>query len=412
MGGSSGSSGSSGPGGPSGSSGSGGPAASGGFTVPKYRYPAQFAGVERELLGAVEALLLRGDYVLGKEVGEFESRLASYLGTAHTVGVNSGTDALILTLDALGVGPGDEVVTVANSFHATAQAIARRGATPVYVDCRDDDFLMDLDQLPDALTERTRAVVLVHMFGRAADVPRALSICQDAGVPLVEDCAQAIGARSAGTRVGTASAAGCWSFAPAKNLAAAGDGGAVSTQDDALAERLRLLRHFGQPSQNQHELLGYNSRLDTLQALVLLHKIDRLDAWNEARAAAAASYRTRLAGLPVRFQDPGAPGEHVYHLFQLRTDSEATRDGLLGHLRADGIDAVVRYPVPLHRQPALAGAGGAPGGAPGGDGAGRFPVAEELAAHTLCLPVRPDLSEEEIQHVCASVTSYYGSRAG
>ncbi|MEU2609588.1 DegT/DnrJ/EryC1/StrS family aminotransferase [Streptomyces albus] len=375
----------------------------GGFTVPKYRYPAQFAGGERELLDRIGEVLLRGGYVLGEEVAEFERRLAGYLGAAHTVGVNSGTDALILTLDALGIGPGDEVITVANSFHATAQAIARRGATPVYVDCRDDDFLMDLDLLPAAFTERTRAVILVHMFGRAADVPRAARLARDAGVTLVEDCAQAIGARSHGVRVGTASAAGCWSFAPSKNLAAAGDAGAVSVQDDALADRLRLLRHFGQPRQNQHDILGYNSRLDTLQALVLLHKLDRLDTWNARRATVAATYRERLAGLPLRFQDPGEEGGHVYHLFQVCTESETVRDGLLAHLTDSGIDAVVRYPVPLPRQPALAG--------PAAD-RHPTPVAEDLSRRTLCLPIRPDLDAAEIGHVCHAVTGYFTTRAG
>ncbi|RCG23090.1 DegT/DnrJ/EryC1/StrS family aminotransferase [Streptomyces diacarni] len=370
--------------------------------VPKYRYPAQFEGGEKELLARIEELLLRGGYVLGEEVAEFEQRLAGYLGAAHTVGVNSGTDALILTLDALGVGPGDEVVTVANSFHATAQAIARRGATPVYVDCRDDDFLMDLDRLPEAFTERTRAVILVHMFGKAADVPRAARLCRDAGVTLVEDCAQAIGARSHGVRVGTASAAGCWSFAPSKNLAAAGDAGAVSVRDDELAERLRLLRHFGQPHQNDHRLLGYNSRLDTLQALVLLHKLDRLDTWNARRAALAATYRERLAPLPLRFQQPGEEGEHVYHLFQVRTETEAARDGLLDHLTASGVDAVVRYPVPLPHQPAL-----------DGPAARRhdFPVAEDLSRQTLCLPIRPDLDAAELAHVCDTVGGYFTTGA-
>ncbi|KPC68999.1 glutamine--scyllo-inositol aminotransferase [Streptomyces sp. NRRL F-6602] len=355
------------------------------------------------MLDRIGEVLLRGGYVLGEEVAEFERRLAGYLGAAHTVGVNSGTDALILTLDALGIGPGDEVITVANSFHATAQAIARRGATPVYVDCRDDDFLMDLDLLPAAFTERTRAVILVHMFGKAADVPRAARLARDAGVTLVEDCAQAIGARSHGVRVGTASAAGCWSFAPSKNLAAAGDAGAVSVQDDALADRLRLLRHFGQPRQNQHDILGYNSRLDTLQALVLLHKLDRLDTWNARRATVAATYRERLAGLPLRFQDPGEEGGHVYHLFQVCTESETVRDGLLAHLTDSGIDAVVRYPVPLPRQPALAG--------PAAD-RHPCPVAEDLSRRTLCLPIRPDLDAAEIGHVCHAVTGYFTTRAG
>jgi dTDP-4-amino-4,6-dideoxygalactose transaminase len=366
--------------------------------VEKYNYAAQFDNIGTRFLPQVEALLRGGDYVLGAAVHEFETRLAGFLGVDHAVGVNSGTDALVLALDALGIGPGDEVVTVANSFHATAQAIVRRGATPIFVDCREDDFLIDLRQVTGAITPRTTAVIVVHLFGQAVDIARAGAICAAAGVWLVEDCAQAMGARSGGHRVGTRSAAGCWSFAPSKNLAAAGDAGAVSTGDGALAERLRLLRHFGQPVQNQHEVIGYNSRLDSLQALVLLHKLDQIDAWNAARRAVAAAYRQRLDRLPLRFQ-AGAPADgHVYHLFQVRAESRRVRDGLLSHLLQGGVDAVVRYPTPLHLQPALASCGYR---------RGMFPVAEALAEQTLCLPIRPDLGVDDIDYVCDLVCAFF-----
>lgn len=368
------------------------------YRVPKYNYADQFPEVDTVTLPALRRILLSGDYVLGPEVERFERAFSDYLGAGHTVGVNSGTDALVLALDALGIGPGDEVVTVANSFHATLQAIVRLGATPVLVDCGERNFLIDLDQVAAAMTARTRAVIVVHLFGRSVDVTAAAELCRHSGAVLIEDCAQAAGARFAGVRVGTTSAAGCWSFAPAKNLAAAGDGGAVTSADADTVAQLRLLRSFGQSRQNQHELLGYNSRLDALHAYLLTEKLGRLDRWNAARVAVAAAYRERLAGLPVSFQTPGAPGEHVYHLFQLVTESQQVRDELVDHLQMRGIDAVVRYPVALHLQPAFA---------PLGLRAGAFPVAEALAARNLCLPIRPDLGADDIDFVCESAAEYF-----
>lgn len=367
------------------------------FAVPRHNYAAQFAGLEGELLPQVAALLEEGGYVLGEPVTRFEQRLARFLDVEHTVGVSSGTDALVLALDALDVGPSDEVITAANGSHATALAVHRVGAVPIYVDCRPDDFLTDMDQVAAALTERTTALLLVHVFGRAADLRAARRFCDQSGISLVEDCAHAFGARSAGSRVGTVGDAGCWSFAPDKNLAAAGDGGALSTRRGSIAERVRLLRDFGQVERNQHVLRGYDSRLDSIQALVLDHKLDRLEEWNTRRAEAAAAYRAGLAGLPIGFQSGGGEGEHVYHLFQVRVDVDH-RDRLLDHLRLHGVEAVVRYPEPLHLQPALRDPRFPPG---------RFPVAEALAKETLCLPIRPDLAEIEIDYVCNTVRSFY-----
>ncbi|MEU5695794.1 DegT/DnrJ/EryC1/StrS family aminotransferase [Actinosynnema sp. NPDC020468] len=366
-----------------------------GYRVPRYDYPAQLPDLDGVLLPAIRDTLLRGDFVLGPAVARFEEAFAGYLGAGHAVGVNSGTDALILALDALGIGAGDEVITVANTFHATAQAIDRVGATPVVVDCREDDYLIDLAQVEAAVTGNTRAVVVVHLFGQAVDMARVNALAARHGLVVLEDCAQAVGARSGAHRVGTTSAAGCWSFAPSKNLAAAGDAGAITLADDDVADRLRLLRHFGQREQNEHGLLGYNSRLDTVQALVLEHKLPLLDRWNEQRVAIAETYYRELAGLPVSFQAGAGPGEHVYHLFQLRTDR---RDALLAHLRAAGVDAVVRYPHPVHLQEAFAALRHKPGD---------FPVAEDLAATTLCLPLFPSLTDEQVDLVCASVKGFF-----
>ncbi|SFQ05728.1 DegT/DnrJ/EryC1/StrS family aminotransferase [Amycolatopsis rubida] len=368
------------------------------YRVGRYDYPGQLPGLDDELLPSIRETLLRGDYVLGAAVDRFEHAFASYLGARHAVGVNSGTDALILALHALGIGPGDEVITVANTFHASAQAVVRVGATPVLADCGPGDYLIDLEQAEAAITDRTRAVLVVHLFGQSVDMAAAHALAKRHDLLVLEDCAQAIGAYSGGVRVGTTSDAGCWSFAPSKNLAAAGDAGAISlggADADRLAAVLRRLRHFGQDKQNEHRVVGFNSRLDTLQALVLGHKLPQLDEWTARRVAVAAEYRERLAGLPVSFQDGAGAGEHVYHLFQLRTER---RDELLAHLREAGVDAVVRYPHPIHLQEAFAFLG---------HRRGDFPVAEDLAGTTLCLPLFPSMTADQVSLVCDGVREFF-----
>jgi dTDP-4-amino-4,6-dideoxygalactose transaminase len=365
------------------------------YAVRRYDYPAQFPDLDGELLPRIRRMLLDGEYILGPAVQQFEESFASYIGVQHAVGVNSGTDALILALHALGIGPGDEVITVANTFHATAMAIARVGATPVLVDCRPDTYLMDLDQLPRVVTPRTRAIIAVHLFGQAMPMADLKTFADRHGLLVIEDCAQAIGARGGGRRVGSLSHAGCWSFAPAKNLAAAGDGGMITLDDPAVADSLRLLRHFGQRQQNDHRIVGFNSRLDTIQALVLSHKLPHMDAWNDRRRQIAQEYRQRLANVPVSFQECDEADAHVHHLFQVRTSE---RDALLAHLQRMGVDAVVRYPYPVHLQAAFADLGYR---------AGDFPVAEDLAANTLCLPLHPSMTEGEIDLVCSSVAGYF-----
>lgn len=367
----------------------------GGYRVPRYDYPAQFGDVDAELVPRLRELLLSGDYILGAPLQGLERSLEAFLEVPHVLGVNSGTDALVLALDALGVGPGDDVITVANTFHATAMAIARVGARPVLVDCRPDTYLIDLDQVDQAVTSETKALIVVHMFGQAVDMAAAAELAHRHGLALIEDCAQAIGARSHGRPVGSTSDAGCWSFAPSKNLAAAGDAGAVSLHDSDLADRIRVSRHFGQVAQNHHEVIGYNSRLDSMQALVLAHKLPMLHEWNRRRIEIAAAYRSGLAGLPVSFQEGAGPGEHVYHLFQLRTGS---RDDLVESLQSEGIDAVIRYPFPLHLQGAFRSLGVGPGA---------FPVAEALAQETLCLPLHPHLSADQIEHVIGAVRAFF-----
>lgn len=366
--------------------------------VPRYNYRAQFDDIGH-VVAEMHDCLLEGRCVLSSDVTSFEEEFAQYIGTRHALGVNSGTDALMLTLAALGIGPGDEVITVANTFHATVLPIVRVGARPVLVDCGASDYLMDPDQVRAAISERTKAMIVVHLFGGVVQLQPYLDLVERHGLHLVEDCCQAHGARWNGRRVGSVGTAGCFSFHPSKNLAAAGDCGMITTDDDQLAWRLARLRHLGQDGQNSHVALGWNSKLDALQAVVLRHKLPRLDEWNALRGRVAARYQAHLDDLPVGFQILEEGGDHVYHLFQVRTP---WRDPLLEHLCSTGIDAVVRYPTPVHRQPAFLDLGYGPGA---------FPNAEMQANETLCLPIRPDLEEDDVAYVCEAVRSFHRAHA-
>ena len=367
--------------------------------VPRYRYPAQFGANAKALLAEIGEMILEGRYVLTKEVSEFESAFAGYLGAGHVRGVDCGTDALAIALRAIGAGPGDEVITQANTFHATVAAILLAGATPVLVDAEEDSFLIDQAQALAAVTRRTRAIIPVHLYGKPTPLDALLHAARREGLAVIEDAAQAHGARLGGRAAGTFGEIGCFSFHPSKNLAAAGDGGALATNSDALAESISRLRNLGQCGSNNHVTVGLNSKLDAIQARILSWKLPRLDAWNRARREAAARYRARLSDLPVRFQSVAPGEEHVYHLFQVRTDS---RDELLAHLRESDVDAVLRYPTPIHLQPAFADCGWRPG---------QFPVAERLARELLCLPIRPDLSVEETDYVCDRIREFFACRA-
>jgi dTDP-4-amino-4,6-dideoxygalactose transaminase len=369
------------------------------YKVPRYDYAAQFEGCENALIPAIQDLFDSGGYVLGPAVARFEEEFASYLGGGvETVGVNSGTDALTLALHGLGVGPGCEVITVANTFHATVLAIKRAGARPVLVDCRPDTCLIDLEQTRAAITDRTRAILPVHLYGQAVHMAAVRDLAEEYGLFVLEDCAQAVGARSGQSRVGTVSDAGCWSFAPSKNLAAAGDGGAITVNDPELAQKLRLLRHFGQSIQNDHQVAGFNSRLDTIQAMILSFKLTKLDGWNAQRAVLVQKYRDALRDLPLTFQEGWHESEHVFHLLHVRSRSHQERDALVACLQDRGIDAVVRYPVPIHLQPAFAELSYS---------AGQFPVAEALADESLCLPLFHSLSDAQLSYVCDGIREFF-----
>ena len=366
--------------------------------VPRYNYATQFVDAFPSLSTEIQRILLTGDYVLGESVTGFERHFANYLGASHAVGVNSGTDALLLTFMALGIGPGDEVITQANTFHATVAAICLVGATPVLVNADESTFLIDSEQMASAVTPKTAALVPVHLFGKPSPMPEIMSVAERHGLLVVEDAAQSHGARICGERTGTVGVAGCFSFHPSKNLAAAGDAGAIATNDSHLDEALRHRRALGQSALNHHIVIGLNSKLDVIQARVLDGKLPLLDAWNARRREVAASYRALLLGLPLQFQREDPFEEHVYHLFQTRTSE---RDRLLEHLLASGVEATVRYPTPVHLQPAFADRGWQNG---------QFPVAETLARELVCLPIRPDMTDTEIEYTATCIREFFQGR--
>ncbi len=350
------------------------------------------AAQHREIAADVEAgfasVIGRTAFILGDEVAQFERELAEFVGVRHCIGVASGTDALELVVRAAGVGAGDEVVVPANTFVATALAVVRAGATPVFVDCDPVHQLIDVGALP--IGGQTRAIIAVHLYGQMAPVE---AIAQAApGVLVLEDAAQAHGARRFERPAGSLGVAAATSFYPGKNLGAYGDGGAVLTGSDTLADKVRALRNYGGTVKYQHPELGMNSRLDTLQAVVLRAKLKRLAGWNAARRAAARRYDELLAELPEVQRPRAGPGnEHVWHLYTVRVRQ---RDEVLRRLLAAGIGAAIHYPVPLHLQGAFAHLG---------HRRGDFPASERAAAETLSLPLFPHITEEQQTRVVAEL---------
>ncbi|WP_199442692.1 DegT/DnrJ/EryC1/StrS family aminotransferase [Umezawaea beigongshangensis] len=358
--------------------------------IPLVDLRAQHDQVADEVAGGWAEVLKTTAFVGGRQVGEFEAEFAAYQEVDHCVAVANGTDALELALRALGVGHGDECVLPANTFIATAEAVARAGATPVLVDCADDTALVDLEKLADAIGPRTRAVVPVHLYGQTAPVEQIREVAD--GVPVLEDAAQAQGARRHGVPAGGLGDVAATSFYPGKNLGAYGDGGAVLTGDAELAERVRLLREHGSPRKYEHTVLGFNSRLDTLQAVVLSAKLRRLEGWNEARRAAADRYAELLADLPRVRRPSVLPGNlPVWHLYVVRV---AERDRVLAELHAAGIGAGVHYPTPVHLTGAFSSLGHGPGA---------FPVAERAAGELLSLPLFPEITASQQERVVAAL---------
>ncbi len=345
---------------------------------------AQHREVEAEVATGFARVMAATAFINGPDVAGFEKEWAAYTGTRHAVGVANGTEALELALRGAGIGPGDEVIVPANSFIASASAIARAGARPVFVDCDPDYYLIDPAAVANAITERTRAIMPVHLYGQLAPMEELVPLAAQAGAVIVEDAAQCHGASRHGQRAGAWGVAAATSFYPGKNLGAYGDGGAVATNDDALAMTLRALRDHGGHKKYEHQILGFNSRLDTLQAVVLSAKLARLERWNDARRAAAQRYSDLLGDLPgVRLPRVLPGNEAVWHLYVIRV---AERDNVLARLQAAGVQAGIHYPIPIHLQGAFTGLGYGPGD---------FPVTEEVAGEILSLPIHPHLTEAQ-----------------
>jgi len=351
--------------------------------IPLVDLRAQYARIREAVDEAIGRTLARADFILGQELELFEQEFAAYCGARHCVGCASGTDAIQLLCRALGIGDGDEVVIPAMTFVATALGVSQAGARPVLADVDPETGLLDPRQAERALTPRTRAILAVHLYGQCVDAAAFRELAARRGVLFLEDAAQAHGASSGGLRAGVLGEAAAFSFYPGKNLGAYGDGGCVTTGDDAVAEKLRSLRNWGSPEKYRHDEMGLNSRLDTLQAAILRVKLRHLDEWNAARRRLAAEYTRALAGLPnvrlTRYND-GA----VYHLYVVRT---AERDETLRRLHAAGIGAGIHYPHAVHEHRAYRWLGYRPGA---------FPAAEGLARRCLSLPLYPEMPAEAI----------------
>lgn len=351
----------------------------------------QYKRIKPEIDAAIQDVLDSGQYVLGKAVADFEVAVAQYLGVKHAIGCASGTDALQVALMALGVGPGDEVVTTPHTFVATAEAIAVLGAVPVYADIDPMTYNIDPTKIEGSLTKKTKAIIPVHLYGHAAEMDPIMEIAGKHGLPVVEDTAQAIGATYKGTRVGGIGAVGCISFYPSKNLGAFGDGGLMVTKDDAMAEKLRMIANHGSRVRYRHELLGLNSRLDSIQAAVLLVKLKYLDRWNEARRKAARVYNALFDEVDVVRPIEAPDAKHIYHQYTIRVQQ---REKVMQHLAQKNIPHYIYYPTPLHLQEAFRGSGG---------GKGSFPIAEKAAEEVLSLPMHPELTDEQQTYIAAAV---------
>jgi len=362
--------------------------------IPFLDLKAQYCSIKEELDAAMQEVLDSTQFILGPQVKQLEKRVAEYCECARGIGVASGTDALRLALEAVGIGPGDEVITTPFTFVATANTISHCGAQPVFVDIDPRTYNLDPAAVEAAITPRTKAIVPVHLYGQACDMDALLRIAREHDLLIVEDCAQAIGARYKGSKLGSLGNAGCLSFFPSKNLGCYGDGGMVVTGDEEVADKVDVLRRQGAQKKYFHEVLGFNSRLDTLQAAILGVKLKYLDGWQEGRRTVAHRYNEMLAGTPVVTPYEAPDAYHVYHQYTIRTPQ---RDALAAHLQAHGVPTMVYYPHCLHRQPLYA------------DIAGdlQLPHAEQAASEALSLPIYPELAGEDQEFIATHIRQFF-----
>ncbi len=362
--------------------------------IPLVDLKAQLRGIRTEIDSAISETLDQTAFIMGDRVRRFEREFAKYCGTSHGVGASSGTTALHLALVAAGVGPGDEVITVSHTFIATAEAILHCGAIPVLVDVDPETYTMDPQRLEEVLTSATKAIIPVHLYGQCADMTAISAFASTHGLKVIEDAAQAHGAMWEGKMAGAIGEAGCFSFFPGKNLGAAGDGGAVVTNNDQMAERMSSLANHGRQTKYLHDVLGFNYRLDALQAAVLSVKLRYLDDWTDRRRGAAKRYNELLRDLPVEL--PVERDRHVYHLYVIQCDR---RDELLALMKSRNIFAGIHYPIPLHKQPCFL----------SGEAvrSGPMPVTERVADRIVSLPLFPEITSEQQERVTESIHDFF-----
>ena len=366
------------------------------MNVPFVDLKAQYASLKTEIDTAIQSVLDKAAFIQGPFVAQFETAFAGKYGVKHCVGCANGTDAIYITLKALGLGTGDEVITVANSWISTSETISQAGARPVFVDIEPEYYHLDPRKIEAKITSKTKAVIPVHLYGQAADIAEIKRICDEHGLLVIEDCAQAHFATYAGRRVGTFGAAGTFSFYPGKNLGAYGDAGAIITDDDLLAERARMFANHGSRRKHHHDMEGVNSRLDGLQAAVLNVKLKYIDQWNIARHSAALKYQELLADIPqITTPRLRQNAFHIFHLYVVRAER---RDGLADHLRSGGIETGLHYPAALPFLKAYARLGHTPAD---------FPVAHRCQSEILSLPMYPELSDPQMEYVAESIREFY-----
>ncbi len=355
--------------------------------IPLVDLKAQYEPLKDEIQQAWGEILSSMRLFLGPNVQAFEKEFAEYCHSGYAIGVSDGTTAIHLALRALGIGPGDEVITVSHTFIATTEAILLAGATPVFIDINPKTYTMDVDQIEQVLTSRTRAILPVHLYGQCADMDPILEIAKKHHLAVIEDACQAHGAEYKGRRAGSMGDVGCFSFYFSKNLGAYGEAGMVTTSNPELAQKMRMIRDHGSEKRYHHEMLGWNGRLDELQAAVLRLKLPHLDAWNEQRRQIAAFYQDRLAGTNLVTPEEASGNRHVYHLYVVRT---AEREALRNGLQAEGIGTGIHYPIPVHLQPVFSGFNCPPGS---------LPVTERVVGEILSLPIYPELTKEQASQV-------------
>ncbi|MFN3135283.1 MAG: DegT/DnrJ/EryC1/StrS family aminotransferase [Candidatus Kryptonium sp.] len=364
--------------------------------VPIFTPVRQYMNLKEEIDSAIQKVLSKGSFILGDEVSEFENKVAQYLGVKHAIGVASGTDALQIALMAIGLKPGEEVITTPFTFVATAETIVLLGGKPVYVDIDEKTYNINPDLIEEKITEKTKAIIPVHLYGQPAEMDKILDIARRYNLYVIEDSAQALGSEYKGKKVCTFGDIACISFFPTKNLGAFGDAGMIVTNNDELAERIRMIRVHGSKVRYNHEILGVNSRLDTLQASILLVKLKYLDSWNAKRIEIAEKYNDAFKDIDdVVIPYSEVHNKHIYHQYTIRT---RRRDELAQFLKEKGIQTAVHYPIPLHLQKAFAYLGYKQGD---------FPISEQCSREVLSLPMFPELRDEEINYVIESVKEFF-----